>query len=301
MSFTLAFVGLALFLSVWLKLGLERDMVIATIRSTIQLIAIGYILKVVFKLDNPLFIVLMVAVMIAVATQNATRRGQELGGVWWKILMAIGITEVVTQGLLLGFRITPWEPKFVIPISGMIVGNAMVASGLLLNRLKSETHSHRQEIRAVLALGGTPKQAVMPFLKQAIRASMIPTIDSAKTTGLVQLPGMMTGQIIAGADPVQAVRYQLLILFSFVDPIFIHGLGGHYHHRPGLRNLSHPLFSLSATLVGVRVRRLGWWDGSIYSGTHTPMSLAIKKANTKPDGGPTSHPLTIFQYWATGS
>lgn len=216
LSFTLGFVGVALLLSVWLKLGLERDLVVATIRSAIQLIAIGYILKFVFKLNNPLFIVLMITVMIGVATQNAARRGQGLTGVWWKILLAIGITECGTQGLLLGFHITPSAPKFVIPISGMIIGNAMIASGLLLNRLKSETHSHRREIEAILALGGTPKQAILPFLKQAIRASMIPTIDSAKTTGLVQLPGMMTGQIIAGADPIQAVRYQLLILFSFM-------------------------------------------------------------------------------------
>ncbi len=216
LSFTLGFVVVALLLSLWLKLGLERDLVIATIRSAIQLIAIGYILKIVFKLNNPLFIVLMIALMVGVATQNAARRGQGLAGVWWKILIAIAITECVTQGLLVGFRITPWAPKFVIPISGMIVGNAMIASGLLLNRLKSETMGHHQEIRAILALGGTPKQAIGPFLKQAIRASMIPTIDSAKTTGLVQLPGMMTGQIIAGADPVQAVRYQLLILFSFM-------------------------------------------------------------------------------------
>ncbi|MDA8205589.1 MAG: iron export ABC transporter permease subunit FetB [Thermaerobacter sp.] len=216
LSFTLGFVVVALLLSLWLKLGLERDLVIATIRSAIQLIAIGYILKIVFKLNNPLFIVLMIALMVGVATQNAARRGQGLAGVWWKILIAIAITECVTQGLLVGFRITPWAPKFVIPISGMIVGNAMIASGLLLNRLKSEARGHHQEIRAILALGGTPKQAIMPFLKQAIRASMIPTIDSAKTTGLVQLPGMMTGQIIAGADPIQAVRYQLLILFSFM-------------------------------------------------------------------------------------
>lgn len=143
LSFTLGFVAVGLLLSLWLKLGLERDMVIATIRSAIQLMAIGYILKIVFKLNNPLFIVLMIAVMIGVATQNAAQRGQGLVGVWWKILIAIGITECVTQGLLLGFQITPWAPKFVIPISGMIVGNSMVASGLLLNRLTSETNGHR--------------------------------------------------------------------------------------------------------------------------------------------------------------
>ena len=92
----------------------------------------------------------------------------------------------------------------------------MVVSGLLLNRLQSETLSHKQEILTILSLGGTPKQAVFPYVKQSVRVSMIPTIDSTKTMGLVQLPGIMTGLIIAGADPIQAVRYQLLIVFSFL-------------------------------------------------------------------------------------
>lgn len=89
----------------------------------------------------------------------------------------------------------------------------MIAS-LLLNRLKAEVVARKAEINVILSLGGTPKQAVHIILKDAVRASMIPSIDSAKTIGLVQLPGMMTGQIIAGADPVQAVRFQLVIVFS---------------------------------------------------------------------------------------
>ncbi len=214
LSFTLAFVAGALVLSIWLKLGLQKDIIVATVRSTIQLLVVGYILKVVFKLDNPLFIGLMVMLMMVVATQNAAKRGKGIKRVWWRIFVAITATEVATQGLLLGLRITPATPRYIIPLSGMIVGNAMIVSGLLLNRFISEASSHRGEILATLALGGTPKQSIMPFLKNAIRASMIPTIDSAKTTGLVQLPGMMTGLIVAGADPIQAVRYQLLILFS---------------------------------------------------------------------------------------
>lgn len=214
LSFTLGFVLIGMVLSLWLKLGLERDMVIATVRSTIQLLVVGYILKTVFALNNPLFMGLMVVLMIGVATQNASKRGKSLSGtVWWRVLIALCVSEGVTQGLLLAMGVVPFTPRYVIPISGMIVGNSMIASSLLLNRLQSETVSHHTHVLAVLALGGTPRQSILPYVKEAIRASLIPTIDSTKTTGLVQLPGMMTGQIIAGADPIEAVRYQLLILF----------------------------------------------------------------------------------------
>lgn len=216
LAFTLAFVVVALVLSLWLKLGVERDLVIATVRAAIQLILVGYILKFVFQANNAVLILAMVGVMILVATLNARTRARAIPGVGWRIAAALVVTELVTQGLLIGLKVVPFEPRYVISISGMIIGNAMIAAGVFLNRLQSEAGNKRNEIEAVLALGGTPRQAIYPHLKQAIRAGLIPTIDSTKTTGLVQLPGMMTGQIIAGADPVQAVRYQLMILFCIL-------------------------------------------------------------------------------------
>lgn len=216
LSFTLGFVLIALGLSTWLKLGIQKDVVIATIRSAIQLLVVGFILKFVFGSHRVIFTLLMIVLMIAVATQNAGTRGKGIHGVVWKILASITLVEIVTQALMLGLHIIPFEPKYVIPISGMIVGNSMIVASLFLNRLQAESKSRRQEILVVLGLGGTPKQAIFDIVKRAIRASMIPTIDSTKTTGLVQLPGMMTGQIIAGADPIQAVRYQLLILFTIM-------------------------------------------------------------------------------------
>ena len=220
----------------WFKLGLQKDILIAAVRATIQLLIIGYILKVVFHLQDALFSLLLIALMIGVATQNASKRGKWLPHAWIRVLLAITVTEVVTQGLLLGLRVVAPTPQYVIPISGMIVGNAMVASGLLLNRLHSETSSHRQEIITILALGGTSKQAVYDYVKQAVRASMIPTIDNTKTMGLVQLPGMMTGLIIAGADPIQAVRYQILIVFSILASAVITSIVLGFISYPGLFN-----------------------------------------------------------------
>src|SRR5690606_10972106 len=103
--------------------------------------------------------------------------------------------------------------QYIISISGMVIGNSMVLSILFLNRFTAEVEAHQDKAELILSLGGTPKQAIHHQLINSIKASMIPTIESQKTMGLVQLPGMMSGQIIAGADPVQAVQFQLLVLF----------------------------------------------------------------------------------------
>ncbi|GMA57474.1 hypothetical protein GCM10025858_19770 [Alicyclobacillus sacchari] len=182
LSFTLLFVVVSLVLSIWLRLGVERDIVIAAVRAGIQLLVVGYILKFVFASQQTIFILLMVALIIAVAAWNARGRAKAIPGAIWAILAGLVVTEIVTQGLLLGIGVVPFQARYIITITGMIIGNSMVAAGLLLNRLQREIENGRAEITAVLALGGSPKQAVYPRLKQAIRAGMIPTIDSTKTT-----------------------------------------------------------------------------------------------------------------------
>lgn len=213
LSITLIFVVIPLLLSKTLRLGLEKDTIIATIRSIIQLLAVGYILKFVFDSDNLLYIFLMVTLMIGAATQNARKKGKSIQGITWKIAVTLIVVEVLTQSILLGFHIVPATAQYIISISGMVVGNSMVLAILFLNRFTAEVDTHRDETELILSLGGTPKQAIHRQLITAIKSSMIPTIESQKTIGLVQLPGMMSGQIIAGADPVQAVQFQLLIIF----------------------------------------------------------------------------------------
>ncbi|MDM5250464.1 iron export ABC transporter permease subunit FetB [Lysinibacillus sp. G4S2] len=216
LSLTLIFVLIPLLLSKTLKLGLEKDTIIATLRSIIQLLAVGYILKFVFEAQSYLYIFLMVALMILIATLNARKKGAGIKGITWKIALTLIVIEVVTQGVLLGFNIVPATAQYIIPISGMMIGNAMVLSILFLNRFTAEITSHHNEIELILSLGGTPKQAIHRQLINAVKASMIPTIESQKTIGLVQLPGMMSGQIIGGADPIQAVQFQLLIIFALL-------------------------------------------------------------------------------------
>ncbi|MBO0588639.1 iron export ABC transporter permease subunit FetB [Sporosarcina sp. E16_8] len=217
LSITLIFVIIPLLLSKTLHLDLEKDTIIATIRSIIQLLAVGYILKFVFDSENILYILLMITLMItlmiAAATQNTRMKGKAIKGITWKIAVTLLVVEVLTQSILLGFQIVPPTAQYIISISGMVIGNSMVLSILFLNRFTAEIEAHRDETELILSLGGTPKQAIHRQLINAVNTSMIPTIESQKTMGLVQLPGMMSGQIIAGADPIQAVQFQLLIIF----------------------------------------------------------------------------------------
>jgi UDP-glucose/iron transport system permease protein len=217
LAFTLVFVAVAFFISLWQRLGLEKDLLVGTVRSAVQLLLVGYVLQYVFKSDHPLIVGLILLVMIVVATWNAGKRGEGLRGIYARIGVSILLTEAVTLGLLLVLGVIPFTAQYMIPISGMTIGNAMVVSSLYLNQMKRETVSARGEVQTLLALGASPRQAVHELLKRSAKASMIPTIDGMKTVGLVQLPGMMTGMIVAGADPLQAVRYQILIMFAFAS------------------------------------------------------------------------------------
>lgn len=215
MWFAFAFVLIALLLSVWQKLGLEKEIAIGTVRSTVQLLAIGYVLQFVFQSDHIGFILILIVMMVSVASWNAASRGAGLPGIFWRIAIALSVTELVTMGLLVLLGLVSPTPQYLIPMSGMIIGSSMVVCGLYLNHMNRETESSRGEIEALLSLGATPRQAIQGVLKRAVKASLIPTFDTMKTIGLVQLPGMMTGMIVAGASPIDAVRYQILIMLTF--------------------------------------------------------------------------------------
>lgn len=221
LSLALIFVFIPLLFSKVLNLGLERDTLIATFRSVIQLLLVGYLLKFVFDSEELIFILAMVSIMIVAAVQNARKKGASIKGITWKLMISFIVIEGLTQLILIGFRITPPTAQYIIPISGMVIGNSMVLAILFLNRFEAEIASRKEQIELILSLGGTPKQAIHKQLIVAIKASTIPTIESQKTIGLVQLPGMMSGQIIAGADPVQAVQFQLLVLFLLLTTAVI--------------------------------------------------------------------------------
>ncbi|MEG0472444.1 MAG: iron export ABC transporter permease subunit FetB [Solibacillus sp.] len=216
LSLTLLFVLIPLALSKALKLGLERDTTIATVRSVIQLLAVGYILNFVFESKSVIYMLLMISLMIVAATLNARKKGKNIPGITWKLVVTLLSVEAVVMSVLLGLQIMPATANYIIPISGMMIGNSMVLCILFLNRFQAEIDANEHTIELILSLGGTPKQAIHQQLMDSIKASMIPTIESQKTIGLVQLPGIMSGQIIGGANPIEAVQFQILIIFALL-------------------------------------------------------------------------------------
>jgi putative ABC transport system permease protein len=206
-------------LSLWEKLRLEKDLVVGTLRSFIQLYIVGAILIYIFRKNVAGLILLVLFIMLAAAAKIAvdrqTHRVRNLTGmVFVSLILSSGFTLFMLSIVIIRWKPTWYNPQYLIPIAGMVIGNAMNAAALAVERLQSEVRASRNVIEAHLALGATAYQACKTFIVRSIRASMIPSINTLMAVGIVQLPGMMTGQIISNVSPVQAVRYQLVILYG---------------------------------------------------------------------------------------
>jgi putative ABC transport system permease protein len=204
-------------ISIRQSLGLERDLVIGTVRTVVQLYLVGLILAAVFAAARWYWVLLILAVMAAIATHAAVSRlAKPIPGVYWIATAALTISTAATLAYVIVIVVRPrpwWEPQYVIPIAGMILGNSMTSAALAGDRLQSDLAARRDEVEARLALGFSGREAVQPLVRAALRASMIPTVNGMMTVGLVQLPGMMTGQILAGSSPLVAIRYQIVVIF----------------------------------------------------------------------------------------
>ena len=139
-------------------------------------------------------------------------------------MIALGIAATGTLGLVVALGVFEPEPRFLVPVGGMVVGNSMTASAVALNRLGDEVQSSAREIEATLALGATSTQAAAPIVRRSLRSGMIALIDSTKTTGLIFFPGTMVGMLLAGADPEDAVRLQLILLYTLLGSVALAGL-----------------------------------------------------------------------------
>lgn len=206
-----------LVVSVKERLAMEKDLLIGAVRTFIQLMLVGYVLEFIFSTKRWYLVLLSLVVMILVAGHNALKRQKVTWKrLFWILTLGIAFGSVVILTLVIGFvlRVRPWYlPQYIIPMAGMIIGNSMVAAALVANRLSSAIREHRREIELSLSLGATARQAVNPYLRDALKTAMMPTISSMMTVGIVQLPGMMTGQIIAGTNPNAAVRYQVVVMY----------------------------------------------------------------------------------------
>jgi putative ABC transport system permease protein len=218
---TLGLVAVAVGLSLYQRLDLEKDIGIAVVRSFLQLAAIGYVIDYVFGLENLGAVALLLVGMVLFAAWTTARRASVVPRSFLVAAGAIGVAAVATLGALLSLQIVPPTARYLIPLGGMVIGNSMNTASLTLTRIRDDVAEQRLKVEAALALGATSRQAVSPILRTALQRALIPLIDATKTTGIIFLPGAMVGMIIAGADPLEAVRLQIVVLYMLLGSVSI--------------------------------------------------------------------------------
>jgi putative ABC transport system permease protein len=220
----LVLVGIAVVASRWQHAGLEEDIGIAVARSFVQLTAIGFVIDIIFEEDDIGLVVALIAVMVIFGAVTARHRARQVPDVFWPLLGALSVAAAGTLGLVVALGIIEPKPQFLVPVGGMVVGNSMTAAAVALNRLGEDVNDQARQIEATLALGATPSQAVGPLVRRSLRSGMITLVDSTKTTGLIFFPGTMVGMLLAGADPTDAVRLQLILLYVLLGSVSIAAL-----------------------------------------------------------------------------
>ena len=206
-------------LSLFLQLRLERQLLVAATRMTVQLVLVGLVLKALFATASAWLTGAVMIVMAAVAGREIMARQERALRGWWAYglgasSMSFGALAVTLLALTTQLRPEPWyDPRYAVPLFGMVLGNAMTGISLGLNTLIANVVRERVAVEARLMLGATRWECCRGVIRQALRAGLMPTINAMSATGLVFLPGMMTGQILAGVEPTLAVRYQLLVMF----------------------------------------------------------------------------------------
>jgi putative ABC transport system permease protein len=220
--------AIAIALASWQQLGLSKLLAIATGRTVVQLLGVGVFLAFVFATRNPFIILAVLLGMTTIAAVVARSRiDPELPRLLKWVWLAIFASALLTMSYvcLLVIRLDPWyDPRYLIPLTGIVLGNAMTAASIAGERLVKALRNNRSEIETHLSLGATPAQAVQTYRQEAIKAGLIPTINAMMVVGLVTLPGIITGQILAGADPLTAAVYQILIMFMLAIATLIAAL-----------------------------------------------------------------------------
>jgi putative ABC transport system permease protein len=208
--------GAAIGLSAWERIGLEFNLALATGRTILQLAVLGYVLEFIFALENPWAVLAILSVMLTISAIVARNRitqkiPQMLPLVWGSIFVSTTLTMVYTNILII--QPDRWfEPQYVIPLAGIVLGNAMNAAALAGERLVSTINASHLEIETHLSLGATPQQAIVQYRKDAVRAGLIPTVNQMMIIGMVTLPGIITGQLLSGVNAREAASYQILIM-----------------------------------------------------------------------------------------
>lgn len=206
-----------IFVSYKEKLDLGKEIIVSMLRAVVQLVIVGYILDTIFGLQSPIFTIILILIMVMNAAINTKKRAGRIGKVVWISFFSILMGASITIAVLVLAGAIEFTPNEAIPVSGMIVSNAMVAIGLSYRNLNNAFETRRAEVEVKLSLGADLKDASQDILRESIKIAITPAIDSAKTLGIVSLPGMMTGLMLAGASPLVAIKFQIMVTFMILS------------------------------------------------------------------------------------
>jgi putative ABC transport system permease protein len=223
-ALALVLVAVAALVSWWQRTGQADDLGLAVLRSFLQLTAVGFVIRAIFESENLLFVVALLCGMVGFATFTAARRASEVPGVLVPVGIALACGAAATLGLVVATGLFVADARSLVPVGGMVIGNAMTATAVALNRLGDEMRRSAGEVEAALSLGATGVQASAPLVRRSLRSGLIPLIDQTKTTGVVFFPGTMVGMLLAGAEPFDAVRLQLILLYVLLGAVAISSL-----------------------------------------------------------------------------
>ena len=218
--FGLLFILAAGLTSLYHALGLERDLLIGTVRTFVQLFLLGYLLKIIFNLQGPFLILILFGFMILFAawTVRGRVRDRQLSFFWpifASMIISYFLVSFMVTALIVGVK-PWWKPQYFIPLGGMVIGNSMNAIAIALERLLNDLRTNRNVVEMMLSIGADYREASREQVREAMKAGMIPSINSMMAVGVVFIPGMMTGQILVGADPLVAIRYQIVVMVMLV-------------------------------------------------------------------------------------
>jgi len=215
-------VALAVALSAWAGLGLQRSLVGAALRALVQLALLGLVLTAILAPGRPMALSwLWVGVMIGFAGWTVHRRVPSVPRLGWLSAAAFTAAAAVTLGVLFGARVFPVDATTIVPLAGLMIGNTMTATVLLSRRVLAEFTDKRLEIEARLALAQPSTQAASPYLREALRTALIPQIETTKAVGIIFLPGAMVGLLLAGTSPIQAVQVQLVVMYLILGSVAV--------------------------------------------------------------------------------
>lgn len=198
------------------KIPVTRDMALGSVRAFAQLVAVGYALEFIFDMESLLMVLFTLLVMTAVGAQAAAARIKNVKRSYLIAFSSIFVGSAITIATMLISGVISFEARYIIPLGGMIIGNAMNSAALAIERLSSDIRNNSLAIETSLALGKSWREASSKFIREAATTGMISMLNFMKTVGIVALPGTMTGMILAGASPLEAVLLQIIVAYMLL-------------------------------------------------------------------------------------